>query len=241
MKYFKKIIKILKYEGVNSLLCKTKQHLIFKIFSYFDFRFDLKYGVDTCGVIFQNEESDIGSSEKKTAHRYEPSPVNAARSILKSLPIDHSAYTFIDFGSGKGRVLLLASEYAYKNIIGVELSQSLYRICRKNIKIWNSPEQKCFNIKSFCTDATIFKLPDDPLVLFFFSAFSSPVMSIVINNIQENQRVNPRPMNIVYYGSKQEVIEQFEKLNFSHQEIYSKRPLSSNGKYKAKAHLFSCA
>lgn len=238
LKYCSKIVRTLKKEGVYSLFRKIINHLTLRIMPYFDFRFDKKFGVDTCGTMFQGDESDIGFAEKKTAVRYEATPVNAARSILKNLTIDHSAYTFIDFGSGKGRVLLLASEYPYKNIIGMELSQRLNEICQKNIEVWNSPEQKCFNIKSFCTNAAVFKLPNEPLILFFFTPFSASLMSNVISNIQESLKNAPRSLHIVYYGSRQDLIELFFKLGFSHQEIYSKRPLSASGEYKA--HLFSC-
>jgi len=46
--------------------------------------------------------------------------------VLEKLSINHSEFTFIDFGSGKGRVLFLASEYPYKKIIGVELARMLH-------------------------------------------------------------------------------------------------------------------
>jgi len=81
------------------------------------------------------------------------------------------------------------------------------------------------------------KLPNDPLVLYFFTPFSAFVMSKVINNIQESLRLNSRPLYIVYYGSRQDLIDYFIELNFPHQEIIFKTPLSASGKYKA--YLFS--
>ncbi len=42
-------------------------------------------------------------------------------------------FTFIDLGSGKGRVLLMASEYPFQKIIGVEFMPELHRAAQKNI------------------------------------------------------------------------------------------------------------
>src|SRR5215475_14101173 len=42
--------------------------------------------------------------------------------VLQSLGISFDQYTFIDFGSGKGRALLLASEFPFKEIVGVEFA-----------------------------------------------------------------------------------------------------------------------
>ncbi|MBK8386616.1 MAG: class I SAM-dependent methyltransferase [Candidatus Accumulibacter sp.] len=65
---------------------------------------------------------DIDSPNARHAVRYEPSPSGMVRSILSTLGLDWRRYTFVDFGAGKGRVLLLAAELPFKNIIGVEFS-----------------------------------------------------------------------------------------------------------------------
>jgi tRNA1(Val) A37 N6-methylase TrmN6 len=35
-------------------------------------------------------------------------------------------YTFIDFGSGKGRALLMAADLQFKSLIGIELRKELH-------------------------------------------------------------------------------------------------------------------
>ncbi|MBW2173575.1 MAG: class I SAM-dependent methyltransferase [Deltaproteobacteria bacterium] len=159
------------------------------------------------------------------------------RSILKELPIDHSEFTFIDYGSGKGRVLLLAAEYPFKRIIGVELSKKLHEIAQNNIKIWKCSNPKCTDIKLCHGDATQFKLPDDPLVIFFFAPFRGIVKDLVVSNIRESFNANPRPIHIVYYGIRTDFIEISSDMNINHQEIYSRHPLPASGDYKG--HLFS--
>jgi hypothetical protein len=43
-------------------------------------------------------------------------------------------FTFIDLGSGKGRVLLMAAAYGFKRIIGVEFMPELHRVAEENIR-----------------------------------------------------------------------------------------------------------
>jgi tRNA G46 methylase TrmB len=58
---------------------------------------------------------------------YLPIRPNTARRVLRSLPLrDHSDYTFVDLGSGKGRMLLIASEFPFRRIVGVEMRRDLH-------------------------------------------------------------------------------------------------------------------
>ena len=231
MKIFRKLLTSLKERGIKGTIREIIYRLNIRIRVFADRRFDRKYGVDTRGII-RIQSLDININQKKTGYWYEPTPIPALKFMLKMLEIDRSKYTFIDFGSGKGRVLLLASEYPYKKIIGVEVSQRLHNIAKDNFKKWNSRKPKCFNIESICIDARNFKLPQDPLVLFFFTPFQTPVITQVVNNIQESLRDNPRPIQILYYGTSREFVDILCKTNLTCREIYSHRPLSAIKKYK---------
>ena len=77
-------------------------------------------------------------------------------------------------GSGKGRVLLLASEYPYKKIIGVEISNRLHHIAEKNFETWTNAQQKCRDLQSICSDAREYQFPKGPLVLFFLRPLLQP-------------------------------------------------------------------
>ena len=56
---------------------------------------------------------------------YMPSDPAEFREMMAALPIDFHKFTFIDVGSGKGRTLLMASEYGFKQIVGVELIRGI--------------------------------------------------------------------------------------------------------------------
>ena len=80
--------------------------------------------------------------------------------------LDFRDFTFLDLGSGKGRTLLMASDYAFRKIVGVELLQSLHQIAQENLLKYKSDSQKCFVLESVCADATDFPLPDGGLVVY---------------------------------------------------------------------------
>jgi SAM-dependent methyltransferase len=238
MKILNKFITSIKEEGFRNTLAKILNRLVSRRMRlYIDQRFDRKYGVDTSGIIYPSA-LDISDAQKKTSKEYEPTPVGAIRHILKSLMIDHSQYTFIDYGSGKGRVLLLASEYPYKNVLGVEFSPALHLIAENNIKIWQRRSRiRCRTLQSICMDATEFNLPQEPLVLFFFTPFEVPIANWVVSRITADFAKNPRPIQIVYYGARPEFLGALARTNFSHKEIYSRRPLAAIGHYRG--HLFT--
>ena len=48
--------------------------------------------------------------------------------LAQETNLDFRAFTFIDLGSGKGRTLLMASDYPFRRIMGVELLPSLNEI-----------------------------------------------------------------------------------------------------------------
>jgi len=58
---------------------------------------------------------------------YQPTDPALFREMMASLPIEFNEFTFVDLGSGKGRTLLMASEYPFKKIVGVELIADLHR------------------------------------------------------------------------------------------------------------------
>jgi Histone methylation protein DOT1 len=120
---------------------------------------------------------------------------NADRSPLTFLD-----FTFIDLGSGKGRTLLMASDYPFRRIVGVELLQSLHQIAKENLHLYKSDAQKCFALESVCADATTFVFPDGPLVVYLFNPFPESGMRQVLANLEQSLRAQPRPVFVLYHN-----------------------------------------
>jgi SAM-dependent methyltransferase len=113
---------------------------------------------------------------------------------------DFGAFTFIDLGSGKGRTLLMASDYPFRRIVGVELLPALHRVAWGNLGKYRSEAQKCFAIEAICGDATDFAFPVEPTVLFLFNPFLESGLRRVIANLDRSLREQPRVVYVLYHN-----------------------------------------
>jgi len=189
---------------------------------YLDSWYDLRHRVDTSGKI---AIADLGvNSENSTAATwYEPVPNSCIRQLLSGLPISFEQYVFIDFGSGKGRALFLASDYPFRKLIGVEFSPELHAIARKNIDSYQSARQRCFQIESICQDAVEFDLPPVPSVLFFYSPFNAAILSRVLSHVRESLVQYPRNLYILYVGILQDLIDVLQTAGLDCREVPLRR------------------
>jgi hypothetical protein len=160
--------------------------------------FDWRHRVQTFGNV---QPGEMLTNSESVAHavRYEPTTAGAGRQMLRDLPVkDFSRYTFIDFGSGKGKMLLLAAEHPFRNIVGLELASDLHCIAGQNIQHYRNSRQACFNVESVNMDAAEFPFPAEDLVLYFFFPFRRPVMEPLIKRLDLSLDENPRDVIVLY-------------------------------------------
>jgi len=96
--------------------------------------------------------------------------------------------------------LLMASEYPFRRILGVELISELHRAAEENIRDYRSPTQRCTSIESILADACEFELPDEPLVLFLFNPLPEPALTEVLWRLGASLGRVPRPVWVVYHN-----------------------------------------
>ncbi len=134
---------------------------------------------------------------------YLPTPVMLVRWVLDLLPAPLDKTTFVDYGSGRGRVLLCAAQYPFKAVAGVEFADELYAAAQKNLAGLDPALVKCGAIGNTHGDAADFAVPDGAAVLFFFNPFEEHLMAQVRNKIATSYRADPRPLTIVYLNPRQ--------------------------------------
>jgi SAM-dependent methyltransferase len=162
--------------------------------------FDWRHGVKTCGEEDPRTLTVVGDNVAN-AGLYIPTTPRAGRHILRDLPIaDFSTYTFIDMGSGKGRMLLLAAEQPFRRIVGVEFASDLHALAQTNVRRYRNSKQVCFNIESVHMDAMQYQFPTEPLLLYFFYPFHQEVMEQVIQNLDRSLGEHPRDVILVYHN-----------------------------------------
>ena len=158
--------------------------------------FDWRHGVRTCGTVNLTDLTLVGNN---TGHgRYYPSHPKFLFEVLSLLNVDHPSHTFVDLGSGKGRVLFVASEFPFSEIIGVEFASELHEIASRNVRSYRSKTQKCKNIKTLNLDAAEFEFPLTPLVLYMFNPFGPAVLVPVLQRLQRSIDSQPRDVTLLY-------------------------------------------
>ena len=148
-----------------------------------DRRREARFGVSSEGSIALRELA-IDSENRSLGFRYVPSPGLLVDTLLFNIGEDLGRFSFVDFGSGKGRVLLVASHYPFGEVVGVEFSTALHEIAEDNIRKYQSPARRCQNVRSVCADAATFALPEHDCVLYFNNPFAEPVFARVLGNVQ---------------------------------------------------------
>ena len=161
-----------------------------------DIDFDWENRVDTTSATVSWRDRLVGAFTSG----YQPTEPSLFHEMLGSLRIDFRSFTFVDLGSGKGRALLLASDYRFRRIVGVELIPDLHRIAQQNLNAYKSAAQKCFAIESICGDVREFSLPKEPLLIYLFNPFLESVLEQVIANLERSLAEHPRPIFIVYHN-----------------------------------------
>ena len=164
---------------------------------YGDVEYDWDHHVDTTSATVPTR---VRLMAALSGAPYQPTEPTAFRKMLEAMNTDFREFTFVDLGSGKGRTLLMASEFPFRRIVGVELLPELHQIAQKNIAAFASPEQKCTAIESICCDARDFVFPVEPLLLYLFNPLPAAALRTVVDNLRQSLQQTPRPIRVLYHN-----------------------------------------
>lgn len=169
--------------------------------------FDLEHHIETSHRVHATD-LHVNSRNWMDGTNYEPVPVELIRETIAALPINAAEFTFIDFGSGKGRVLFVASEFPFARIIGVEYAPELHEAACRNLQSYRSETQKCGRIEAICQDMTTFHFPEGPLVLFFYN----PAFESVMRTMAAKITVLSQACWVIYANPRYNVFESLNKV-----------------------------
>ncbi len=127
------------------------------------------------------------------------------------LDIDAARYTFIDYGSGKGKAMLMASDRPFKQILGLEYAKGLHDIAEKNCRTYRSPSQKCHVLKPIHTDVLDFNPPPGPLVCFMCNPFDEATLRALFKKWRARHDAGEKDIRILYLNMRN-ILEQAEVL-----------------------------
>ena len=170
--------------------------------------FDLENGVRTSGI--------IPGRFLKTGHKHDrhstayfgvaPSVFHALmRRWLRSKPFAPiEEFAFVDAGAGMGRAILMASQYPFRNVEGIELNPVLVRIARRNAAKWRKAGRSQAPLRIKSGDAVDFRFPKPPCLVFLFNPFGASVMRRLLARLAELFRDQPGQLDLLYVNREQE-------------------------------------
>ncbi len=203
----------------------TLRYLLIYFLSYKPFNdhsFDNQHGTNTSGMVPTQDLDIADETTKWQANLYLGSPARVTRHLIRSLAIDSNQFTFIDYGSGKGRVLFAAAEFPFQQVVGVEISRDLHAIATTNLAAYRG-KNLLSKIDLWCGDARKFPLPDGNLVLHMYHPFGPDILKNMLNIIQQAKTAQPERRILVPYlfsiGVSKAVFQEFPAFTLVKDEL----------------------
>lgn len=142
--------------------------------------FDLIHGTDTA---HWRPKASHPSAIENIAHgcSYEASDTFQILRCIQFLGsfLRLSDYEFFDLGCGKGKVLLCASPFGFKKVVGIEYDPELSAIASRNVA------RMGVTAEVVCSDASIFKGYGDHAVLYLFNPFDDVLLLRVVRSLEQ--------------------------------------------------------
>ena len=135
--------------------------------------FDLNFGVETRKRKIYNSDEffDYIPSYKKTV-------TNALLYLKTNYQLKY--YNFLDIGCGKGKTLILASKFSFKQITGYELDKEIFSVLKKNIN-----QNKLRNFKIYNKSIKISEIENNS-VIYFYNPFNEQLSTKLFEEISIN-------------------------------------------------------
>jgi hypothetical protein len=153
-----------------------------------DILYDVRHRVRTRGVV---PVAELGLT--RDSIQYEGIAPKTLRKTIAALgPVDR--YTFVDLGSG---MVLVASEFPFRRIVGVEIAPELHAIAARNLRRYHG-RQECRDIHLVQLDALRYEPAGEETVFFFNFPFREAFMTRVVGNIERSLQAHPRRAFLVF-------------------------------------------
>ena len=161
-----------------------------------DALFDLRYGVHTNRWVDLGDLEVVGDNRDQGCN-YQAVKALAFRSAMDSFQIPSDG-VFVDYGSGKGRALLLSILYGFRRAVGIEFAPGLCREAEHSLDRFRARTGRSFEARVLNLDAVCYPVNDDDCVFFLFNPFERKVLEQVLSNIRRSLESKPRSIHIVY-------------------------------------------
>jgi hypothetical protein len=144
------------------------------------------------------ESLTVRGNNKASGHDYKPTPSSVFKWALAAVAEeDIGRMSFVDYGAGKGRVMLLASQYPFTQVGGIEFAEELHDNATMNIAQFPRSRMKCRNVECVLDDVVNIRPLDDAAVHYFFNPFGPEIFAEVLRGIVASYHARPRRLYVI--------------------------------------------
>ncbi len=183
-----------------------------------DYFYDKKYGIDT---FEKNKVTGVNPDKihEDACFRYQPTRFRHFRKLMQQIELPAEAL-FVDIGSGKGKVLLMAYECGFKKIRGIEISAHLCQIAKKNITSYGKKKNIKLPLEIVESDIMLYPFDDNEQIFYLFNPFDNIIMQQFIGLIKASIQRNPRKIWLIFNNFKNHAV--FQGDGFFQKELHYK-------------------
>ena len=173
----------------------------------------------------------IRGDNRDRGHAYKPSPYFVFKLALSAVAEeDIGRMSFVDYGAGKGRVMLLASQHPFTQVGGIEFAEELHDNATMNIAQFPRSRMKCRNVECVLDDVVNITPVDGAAVHYFFNPFAPEIFAEVLKGIVASYHARPRRLYVVLIdmeaGELMHKTGVFQELKLPHAERMQAQALS---------------
>lgn len=181
----------------------------------------LRLGARMCALYWRDGRTPVGFDVERgvaTAHvglgrdlvegpggglQHEATSEAAFAEMMARLPVSHADFTFIDVGSGLGRVLLMAAEFPFREVIGVEHARDLFEAAGRNLARARRRRQRRAPIRMVLANAANWEFPESPLVVFLYNPCLGEALQGIATALAASLAKRPRPLYVIYKNARE--------------------------------------
>lgn len=172
------------------------------------------------------DELAVPDDYRRHSAEYAPTTRLGVNWAIDGLDIDPSAYAFVDIGSGLGRAIMIASQYPFREVLGIEMDANLAGKAQENLDALPSSRRKALAVSSRAANALECDLPDMPAVFYLFNPFDREIADAFLKVLKA--RNSHGAGDIILFQNLQ-----YENLLADHG--YERLPLKARSRFLAAA------
>lgn len=169
--------------------------------------FDAEHGTET-GSLIPGDELATGHHSDRHITAYHGTAPSLFHKLLRRWRDEYAQHplektAFVDIGAGKGRAMILAGEYPFRRILGVELHPGLAARARENIDAWKAVHPDTPPVALYEQDVLRMRMPAGPCLFFLFNPFGAFMMDQFLTRLRREFASRMGECDLLYVNDEQ--------------------------------------